>query len=296
MASLDPGTFPIPHAWSATTSAGAASPTGRSTSSRSMPGFGISKPSWMPWSWSGFRCSASPRAAHRDRLRDPPSRAGEPPRPLRELRPGSVCTEDSRSRARGARAPAQPDPGRLGQGPSGLPPGLHQSVHPRRDTRAGPLVQRAPAGFGHARERRPHVRRVLHSGRAGAGARSFEIPTLVLHGTGDLRVPFTEGRLLASLIPGARLVPIESRNHLILGVRAGVAPFPRGGAELPRRPRRRTRGLRLAAAADRGACSTRHSISHPAIARELLARKCEGDPGAPSARWRRCWRPPNGVA
>jgi pimeloyl-ACP methyl ester carboxylesterase/DNA-binding CsgD family transcriptional regulator len=41
-------------------------------------------------------------------------------------------------------------------------------------------------------------------------------PTLVLHPTHDARVPFEEGRLLASLIPGARFVPIESRNHLLL--------------------------------------------------------------------------------
>lgn len=41
-------------------------------------------------------------------------------------------------------------------------------------------------------------------------------PTLILHPTHDARVPFEEGRLLASLIPGARFVPIESRNHLLL--------------------------------------------------------------------------------
>jgi pimeloyl-ACP methyl ester carboxylesterase len=47
-------------------------------------------------------------------------------------------------------------------------------------------------------------------------ARRLDVPTLVLHGKGDLRVPFEEGRLLAALIPGARLVPLESRNHLLL--------------------------------------------------------------------------------
>jgi hypothetical protein len=29
-------------------------------------------------------------------------------------------------------------------------------------------------------------------------------------------VPFEEGRLLASAIPGARLVPLESDNHVLL--------------------------------------------------------------------------------
>ena len=41
-------------------------------------------------------------------------------------------------------------------------------------------------------------------------------PTLVLHSRHDVRVPFDEGRLLASAIPGARFVPIESSNHLLL--------------------------------------------------------------------------------
>ena len=41
-------------------------------------------------------------------------------------------------------------------------------------------------------------------------------PTLVLHATHDARVPFDEGRLLASLLPGARFVPLESHNHLLL--------------------------------------------------------------------------------
>lgn len=41
-------------------------------------------------------------------------------------------------------------------------------------------------------------------------------PTLILHADGDGRVPFDEGRQLAGLIAGARLVPLQSRNHLLL--------------------------------------------------------------------------------
>ena len=41
-------------------------------------------------------------------------------------------------------------------------------------------------------------------------------PTIVLHASRDVRVPFDEGRLIASLIPGARFVPLESDNHLLL--------------------------------------------------------------------------------
>jgi pimeloyl-ACP methyl ester carboxylesterase/DNA-binding CsgD family transcriptional regulator len=42
-------------------------------------------------------------------------------------------------------------------------------------------------------------------------------PTLVMHPREDALVPFAEGRLLATLIPGARFVPLESRNHILLG-------------------------------------------------------------------------------
>jgi pimeloyl-ACP methyl ester carboxylesterase/DNA-binding CsgD family transcriptional regulator len=41
-------------------------------------------------------------------------------------------------------------------------------------------------------------------------------PTLVLHARDDARVPFAEGRMVASSIPGAEFVPLESRNHILL--------------------------------------------------------------------------------
>ncbi len=40
--------------------------------------------------------------------------------------------------------------------------------------------------------------------------------TLVLHARDDHRVPFEEGRLFATLIPGARFAPLEGRNHILL--------------------------------------------------------------------------------
>ena len=66
-------------------------------------------------------------------------------------------------------------------------------------------------------------------------------PTLVLHATRDARVPFDEGRLIASLIPGAHFVPLESRNHILLEhepawrrwleeVRGFLPAAPAGGA------------------------------------------------------------------
>ena len=42
------------------------------------------------------------------------------------------------------------------------------------------------------------------------------VPTLVLHALHERQVPFEQGRQLGSLIPNARMVPLESNNHLLL--------------------------------------------------------------------------------
>ncbi|CAG0935836.1 serine/threonine-protein kinase PknK [Thermoflexales bacterium] len=47
-------------------------------------------------------------------------------------------------------------------------------------------------------------------------AAQLNLPTLVLHARGDMRIPFEEGRFLASIIPGARLVTLDSNNHILL--------------------------------------------------------------------------------
>jgi len=41
-------------------------------------------------------------------------------------------------------------------------------------------------------------------------------PTLVMHPRQDASIPMEEGRLLAALIPDARFVALESRNHILL--------------------------------------------------------------------------------
>jgi len=41
-------------------------------------------------------------------------------------------------------------------------------------------------------------------------------PTLVMHTRGNSLLPFEEGRRIAALIPGARFVPLESRNHILV--------------------------------------------------------------------------------
>lgn len=41
-------------------------------------------------------------------------------------------------------------------------------------------------------------------------------PALVLHARQDALIPFEEGRLIASLVPGAQFVPLDTRNHVLL--------------------------------------------------------------------------------
>jgi pimeloyl-ACP methyl ester carboxylesterase/DNA-binding CsgD family transcriptional regulator len=47
-------------------------------------------------------------------------------------------------------------------------------------------------------------------------AARLNVPTLIAHCRGDMRVPFDEGCKLAATIPGARFVPLESKNHVLL--------------------------------------------------------------------------------
>lgn len=44
---------------------------------------------------------------------------------------------------------------------------------------------------------------------------TIRIPTLVLHSTGDVRVPFALGQEIAAQIPGAKFVPLDTRNHML---------------------------------------------------------------------------------
>jgi len=91
------------------------------------------------------------------------------------------------------------------------------------------------------------------------------VPTLVLHSRGDAMVRFEEARLMASSIPRARLVPLESQNHILLagepawrvflhemaafaGPDRAVAPTAVSGPPLAGLTRREFELLRLAAA------------------------------------------------
>jgi pimeloyl-ACP methyl ester carboxylesterase/DNA-binding CsgD family transcriptional regulator len=54
---------------------------------------------------------------------------------------------------------------------------------------------------------------------------ALDLPTLVLHSVGDQMNDFEGARLLATRIRGARLVPLDSQNHILLGDEPAWAVF-----------------------------------------------------------------------
>ena len=71
----------------------------------------------------------------------------------------------------------------------------------------------------------PLLESAVHDLDATELARRVRVPTLVLHATGDRGVPFEQGRRLAGLIPGARFVALNSRNHILLQRDIAFAQF-----------------------------------------------------------------------
>ena len=74
-------------------------------------------------------------------------------------------------------------------------------------------------------ENAPLLEGAFHSLDVTDLARTVTVPTLVLHATGDRGVPFEEGRFLAGLIPNARFVALNSRNHVLLQRDIAFAQF-----------------------------------------------------------------------
>ncbi len=74
-------------------------------------------------------------------------------------------------------------------------------------------------------ESAPELERAFHDLDVTELATEVRVPTLILHADADRAVPFAEGRHLAGLIPDARLVPLRSRNHILLQRDAAFARF-----------------------------------------------------------------------
>lgn len=54
---------------------------------------------------------------------------------------------------------------------------------------------------------------------------ALSVPTLVIHCRGDQRIPLSTGRELATAVPNAQFVALESRNHLLVGREAASRAF-----------------------------------------------------------------------
>jgi DNA-binding NarL/FixJ family response regulator len=65
----------------------------------------------------------------------------------------------------------------------------------------------------------------FHTFDIRAEASKVSAPTLVFHVRSDAMVPFEAGRQVAAMIPNARFVPLESKNHILLPHEKAWATF-----------------------------------------------------------------------
>ncbi len=65
----------------------------------------------------------------------------------------------------------------------------------------------------------------LMSADVSESAKRVQCPTLILHARDDRRIPFSQALELAKTIPGARLVPLESINHVLLSSEPAFGQF-----------------------------------------------------------------------
>ena len=99
---------------------------------------------------------------------------------------------------------------------SDVPPGVHVDDDPGCDRGADALARRAAADVGHGRDGGPGP---YASGRRPTPVtccRELDAPTLVLHSLGRPDERVRGRRYLATHITGARLVPLDSANHIVL--------------------------------------------------------------------------------
>ena len=99
-----------------------------------------------------------------------------------------------------------------------------------------------------ARRGGPALRGTRCASTSSQRAPTVTARTLVIHARGDRVVPVEEGRLLATLIPDARLVVLDSANHILLADEPAWEQFvsamseflgTSGAARVPCRVRRR---------------------------------------------------------
>ena len=109
--------------------------------------------------------------------------------------------------------------------------------------------------------------------------REVRARTLVVHARDDRVVPVEEGRLLAALIPDARLILLESANHILLADEPAWQLLRLRAARVPRHRRRRRvrrRRLRSQRARARGARAGRRRADQRGDRRAALHQRAHG--------------------
>lgn len=105
-------------------------------------------------------------------------------------------------------------------------------------------------------------------------ARRVQCPTLVVHPKRSRAAPFEEGRILASLIPNARLVSLDTENHVLTEEEPAWSVFvaelerflPHGPAEFPGLSARETEVLeRLAQGLDNAQIAAHLGLSEKTV-------------------------------
>jgi pimeloyl-ACP methyl ester carboxylesterase len=121
-------------------------------------------------------------------------------------------------------------------------------------------------------ENAARILRAVFGLQVRAAAPRVRCPALVMHARGDVRVPFDEGRLAATEIPGARFIPLDSVNHILLLHEPAFRQFfdelrgfilrPRAGASFPDLTAREAEVLeRIAQGLDNGQIAAQLGLS-----------------------------------
>jgi pimeloyl-ACP methyl ester carboxylesterase len=91
-----------------------------------------------------------------------------------------------------------------------FPPRFFPDASPQLWSDFAMLMRRTTSGANAAR-----VIEAMYDVDVREQAATIAVPTTVFHAVGDLTISFDQARDLAALIPGSRLVPLDSRNHLL---------------------------------------------------------------------------------
>ena len=174
-----------------------------------------------PSAWTGSPCSAC-RGVRPSRWPTPtPIPSASRVSRCTAVWPAAVC--DRRRCGRGG-VPGN-DPRGLGATRPGVPAGVHERLHPRCHRTTDGVDGRIAADVDQHRERGLQPNRTP-SRRCHHLLPGIAAPTLVLHADGD-RVAPDWGPKLAAEIPDARLVMLESRNHVLLSDEPAWSVFRR---------------------------------------------------------------------